>query len=165
MNDDLGELTRCYSIRFERTSKHPVDRLWLAVTSADQVSTWMGVPVRIDLRRGGEYFVQFNEQGEDALDGVIVAVEPERLLRYTWGTSVVEWRLEPNGSGTRYVFTHHGVTPRANEWEAGIAAGWHGYLLQLEEMFEGQHVTYEVAHARWQALSARYRPLVEAVLA
>ncbi|MBX6751380.1 MAG: SRPBCC domain-containing protein [Micromonosporaceae bacterium] len=42
----------------------------------------------------------------------MIAVEPERLLRYTWRNgpldTVVTWRLVPEGHGTRVLLEHHG---------------------------------------------------------
>lgn len=43
---------------------------------------------------------------------MVIAVEPERLLRYTWRNgpldTVVTWRLVPEGKGTRVLLEHHG---------------------------------------------------------
>ena len=46
----------------------------------------MTYPARIDLRVGGDYFVDFGRTHEGELDGVIVKVVPERLLRYAWAS-------------------------------------------------------------------------------
>ena len=52
--NELAELTRCYTISFERRSKHPVERLWRAITQSDEVTAWMKYSARIDLRIGGD---------------------------------------------------------------------------------------------------------------
>ncbi len=104
---DLGEISRCYTMTFERTSKHPVAKLWRSITEADEVTRWMTYPARIDLRIGGDYHVDFSRSEGGELDGVIVRVEPERTLAYVWGMSVLEWRLEPGDGGCRCTFVHH----------------------------------------------------------
>jgi len=134
---ELGELTRCYTIAFERRSKHPSERLWRAITDPGRVSKWMQYPARIDLRVGGDYFVDFSRTSPENLDGVIVRVEPERTLAYVWGVSVVEWKLEPDGSGCRYTFVHHGMPRRDVDDEEGVAAGWHLWLDDLESVLDG----------------------------
>ena len=40
----LGEITPCYTMRFERASKHPAKRLWRAITDPAEVTQWMGMP-------------------------------------------------------------------------------------------------------------------------
>ncbi len=133
---DLGVVTRCWTIRFERRSKHPVSRLWRAITDASEVGKWMGLPARIDLRVGGDYRVDF-PPGQGELDGVIVRVQTERTLAYVWGVSVVEWTLEADGDGCRYQFTHHGQPPGLVDDEAGIAAGWHAWLDDFDAHLDG----------------------------
>ena len=72
---------------------------------------------------GRAYRIDFGAGG--GLDGVIVRVQPERRLAYVWGTSVVEWTLEPEGGGCRYTLAHHGQAPApagAPSSDAGLAA-------------------------------------------
>ena len=55
MTSHLGTITPCYTVFFERQTRHSVSRLWAAITNAEETSRWMGYPVRIDLRHGGEW--------------------------------------------------------------------------------------------------------------
>jgi uncharacterized protein YndB with AHSA1/START domain len=161
---DLGTYTRCYTITFERRSKHPPARLWRAITDADDVSRWMAYPARIDLRVGGDYFVDFSRTNEGELDGVIVKLQPERLLRYAWGTSVVEWAIEPEGAGSRHVFLQTGLAFRPIPDEEGLAAGWHVWLEDLEQYLDtGAPSPDDDGRRRWAELGKLYRPLLEAV--
>src|SRR5262245_50651029 len=101
MNHDLGDITLCYTVKFDRMSKHPAKRLWQAFTDPAEISKWMDYPARVDLRPGGDYVVDFSRTNQGALDGVIVRVEPERRLTYVWGLSVCEWSLEDVSGGCR----------------------------------------------------------------
>jgi uncharacterized protein YndB with AHSA1/START domain len=141
---DLGEITRCYSLRYERRSKHSPERLWRAITDPGEVSRWMSYPARIDLRVGGDYFVDFSRTDQGSLDGVIVRIEPGQKLAYVWGLSVVEWTLEPDGDGCRYAMVHHGQAPREIPDEEGLAVGWHQFLEDF------------AAHLRGEAPSAKF---------
>ena len=62
--NELGEITRCYSLRYERRSKHSPERLWRALTDQSELSRWMSYPARVDLRVGGDYAVDFSRTGE-----------------------------------------------------------------------------------------------------
>jgi uncharacterized protein YndB with AHSA1/START domain len=161
---DLGEVTRCYTLTYRRRSKHPVARLWRAITDPDEVSRWMSYPARIDLRPGGDYFVDFSRTTEGSLDGVIVRAEPERMLTYVWGLSVHEWKLERDGDGCRYTYVHHGQPPGLVPQDEGIAAGWHVWLDDLEAYLNGIDPPADDEHARTQSLGPLYRERLDAVL-
>ena len=118
MTDRLGKITRCYTIRYDRHSKHSPSRLWAAITRADEVSAWMDYPAKIDLRVGGEWHVDFGRTGDGELAGVIVRVEPEKVLTYAWGLSMCEWTITPASDGCDYTFVHAGrrsVTSRTRK--------------------------------------------------
>lgn len=160
---DLGRITPCYTMTFERKSKHTADRLWRAITDPEEVGRWMTFPARIDLRVGGDYYVDFGRTNEGAIDGVIVRVEPGRRLAYVWGLSVLEWTIEPDASGCRYTFVHHGQPPGLVDHEEGIAAGWHVWLEDLDAHLEGETPGPDEDHARWNAARPAYRERIGSV--
>ncbi len=144
----LGEITPCYTMRFERASKHPAKRLWRAITDPAEVTQWMGMPsARIDLRVGGDYSVEFTPSEAGMLEGVIVRVEAERTLAYVWGVSVVEWTISPLDDRCRFTFVHHGQPPGMVDEEAGIAAGWHEWLDDLDTYLHGGSPEHTPARA------------------
>ncbi len=161
---DLGEITRCYTMTFERRSKHPAAKLWRSITDPGEVSKWMGYPARIDLRVGGDWYVDFSRSDAGELDGVIVRVEAERRLAYVWGLSIIEWHLEPNGDGCRYTFVHHGQPPGLVPEEEGLAAGWHGWLDDLDDHLDDVPLSTDVSHARCKDVEPRYRKAFDAAL-
>jgi uncharacterized protein YndB with AHSA1/START domain len=166
MNDELGTISICYSLQLKRRSRHSPARLWRAITTPDEVAKWMGFPAHIELRPGGDYTVDFDAANPgDKLDGVIIKAEPERLLRYAWGHSVVDWSIEPDGDGCRHTFVQAGLTPRDVADEEGLVAGWHDFLDSLDEYLDGV-ARPEAAHAtaRWEGLKVRYRPRLAEVL-
>lgn len=160
MNNDLGEITACYKMTFVRRSKHSAIRLWAAITNEDEVSKWMEAPSRIDLRVGGSWFIDF---GRSTLDGVIIRVEPERVLAYAWGRSVVEWTIEDSNEGCTYTFVHQGCEDRG-EGEEGLPAGWHNGLDQIDLHLDGQYMSKEELAADWERLKPLYRERLETAL-
>jgi uncharacterized protein YndB with AHSA1/START domain len=172
MKDDLGDITNCYTITFTRRSKHSAARLWRALTDPDEVAQWSEAPADVDLRVGGTYTLfAGNESHEEC---VIVRVEPERVLAYVWGmgrpgawgnhASVVQWTIEDEGDGCTYTFVHNGCADRG-EGEAGLAAGWHGFLDQIDKHLDGETWSKEQAVADWERLHAPYDERLNAVLA
>jgi uncharacterized protein YndB with AHSA1/START domain len=161
---ELGEITPCWTITFHRKSKHSPERLWAAITDPGFVSRWWDRgAARIDLRVGGEYYVDFADGS--TLDGTIVRLEPGRLLAYVWGMSVIEWTIEPDGEGSRYTFVDHGNRPPPEDadWTSeGVASGYHEGLDGLEALLDGS--PRQADTGGWQRLMAAYRPLIDSVM-
>jgi uncharacterized protein YndB with AHSA1/START domain len=82
MTERLGTIARSYTLRFDRHSNHPPARLWAAITRAEEVRAWMGYPAKVDLRVGGDWYVDFARTGEGELPGIIVQFETERVLTF-----------------------------------------------------------------------------------
>ncbi len=162
--NDLARIDLCYSITFDRRTRHSPSRVWNAITDPREVSRWMGYPARIDLKAGGDYFVDFERSGEGGLDGIITHFENQRLLHYCWGLSTICWELEEDDGGCRYRFVHFGQKPRLVPDEEGLAAGWHAWLEDLELYLGGGTPTHELNSPRWIELKRLYRPLLEAAL-
>ena len=92
----LGEITPCYTMRFERASKHPAKRLWRAITDPAEVTQWM---------------------------------------------------ISPLDDRCRFTFVHHGQPPGMVDEEAGIAAGWHEWLDDLDTYLHGGSPEHTPARA------------------
>ena len=157
---DLGEIFECYSIRFRRHSRHSTERLWRAITEPGEIRKWMGFESRIELRPGGDYRIDFAEQGE--LDGVIVEVQPGHLLKYVWGWSVVVWTLADDGQGCTYELVQNGLADRGED-EEGLAAGWHEFLLRIDRHLDGAYFSDAEQKQNWQSFKPAYRQMLDRV--
>lgn len=122
MTDDIGTISKCYTVTYHRASKHSAERLWHAITDPDEIAAWMGAPAKVDLRAGGAYIVDFHNDGK-GLDGVIVRVEDRVRLGYVWGWSYVEWEIEPTDAGCRYTFVQNGSPIEATTKRASRPGG------------------------------------------
>ena len=165
MSGELGDISLCYTVTFNRKSKHSAKRVWSAITNPREIGEWMGYPARVDLRVGGDWYVDFAGTNDGALPGVIVRVEPERTLAYVWGLSVVEWTLTDAPGGCSYRFVQAGLADRgADADEEGLSAGWHNFLDQLDRHLDGIHRTAAERMEEWLRLKPTYRERLDRVL-
>jgi len=165
MNDTFGEISLCYTVTFNRKSKHSARRIWAAITDSREVAQWMDYPARIDLRVGGDWNIDFSSTHQGGLPGVIVRVEPEHVLTYVWGLSVVEWTLDDAPDGCSYRFVHAGLADRGVDAdEEGLSAGWHDFLDQLDHHLDGVHLQREARQANWHRLKPTYRESLDRTL-
>jgi uncharacterized protein YndB with AHSA1/START domain len=171
MTDELGDVTKSYTITFHRRSKHSAARVWRALTDPDEVERWTEAPAKVDLRVGGSY-VLFAEADEPEAC-VIVQIEPEHVLTYVWGlsnppawgrrASVVQWTIDgdEDGDGCTLTFVHNGCADRG-DGEEGLAAGWHGFLDQLDGHLDGTTISADEGKEIWER---RHEPYLERLTA
>jgi uncharacterized protein YndB with AHSA1/START domain len=140
--DGAGERV---SVLLRRSYDAPVGDVWDAVTQPDRIKRWL-MPVSGDLRVGGTFQLEGNAGGE------ILACEPPRLLRATFGdpNSIVEVRLTPQGDGDTVLELEHTVPIEIAQSGAGamwVGPGWDGALLGLGLFLRGEAVGDPVAAA------------------
>jgi uncharacterized protein YndB with AHSA1/START domain len=145
-------------VRFERHLSHPRERVWRAVTEADELAKWF--PARPEIsgerRVGAQLTIVYPENVEPPDSGEIVELDEPRLFAFTWRSSeqepqLLRFELEPDGEGTRLVFTHE--LPRPDS--AKVAAGWQLCLDDLEAALDGEPRT-EFPEGRWVELHEEY---------
>ena len=103
------------ALRFEVTVPAPVDEVWAAFTTKEGLQTWLWKDVRVDLRPGGDWIVQYTPTATGG--GTILslaprheiairALAPERFpaVRQTGTTAVFRFAV---------VFLKSAATPRA----------------------------------------------------
>jgi uncharacterized protein YndB with AHSA1/START domain len=145
-NDSIASMETIYRLDWERSYPQSLERVWQAISSAEEISAWMKFPTQLEPRVGGKIHIEFSAEG--SLEGIVCNFEPSHLLIYTWGDSLVNWKLEGDATETRLHFSHVGVRP---DLLAGLGAGWHGFLSQLED-----HLVGTARPDRYKDLKARY---------
>jgi len=128
----------------------PPEAVFRALTDPGELARWWGSPDlyqtedwKVDLRPGGSWSCQARSaEGSSEVRGQYLAVEPPRLLEYTWEPSWEQYRqtvirctLEPVPGGTRVSVLHRGFT--AEESTRGHADGWTRVLGWLAGRFGG----------------------------
>ena len=113
----------------------PPERVWEYFTRPEAIVRWMGEYALLEPEPGGQFTVDV--QGAP-VRGRFLRLKPPHRLLFSWGyagsdrlppgTSTVEVRLTPDGSGTRVDLEHRDL-PSAEQ--PGHATGWTHYLARL----------------------------------
>ncbi len=122
------------TVRVERHYPHPIEKVWRAVTTADELGAWFPSPVEIDLRVGGALCFTAFPDG-DAATGTVEALDPPRLVAFTWGADRLTFELAPTPDGTVFVLTH-AFDDRAGA--PSFATGWESCLGGLRHVLRGE---------------------------
>jgi uncharacterized protein YndB with AHSA1/START domain len=91
--------------RFERRLRHRPEKVWRALTEADELSKWF--PARVEGKREKGAPLRFRFQGEEPdAEGRVTEWEPPRVFAYTMGAETHRWELSPlPEDGCLLVFT------------------------------------------------------------
>jgi uncharacterized protein YndB with AHSA1/START domain len=125
-------------IRKEVTIGVPRERVWAALTEADQLVKWFPTKdATVDLRPGGELYLEWEDMSST---GVFDEIEPPDRLVYRWHpagadhpATTVEFTLaDPgDGSGTVLTVVERGFAQLPPESRTGNVEGWTSELQEL----------------------------------
>lgn len=125
----------------EREFPFPPEKLWRALTQPHLIEEWL---MKNDFKPVLDH--RFNLRGDwgGVLDCKVLAVEPHKMLSYTWDfahddaaynlQSVVTFTLTPTGAGTRLRMEQAGFRPDQKQAHGGAKAGWQQFLAKLEQL-------------------------------
>ena len=151
-----------YELRFERRLAHPVAKVWRALTEPEHLQPWFPATVDLDLTPGAKVRFELLPEAqawhgiadEDMVSyGEIVAVDPPRLLEYTWSGETLRWELEPTADGCRLRLTNV-FDDRAIAADDG--AGWHVGLEALNAALDGRDIDRRALFERADKMSGTY---------
>lgn len=139
MEASLTQAGERYTLALERRLSHSPAKVWRVVTEKELLHQWfpahvigdwkVGAPLRFEFQRG-----EGDDLSDEELSGEVLAVEPERLLEFRWGTHVLRCELVPDGDGCRLLFSENFEDP---SWGARNAAGWELCFQNFQELIEG----------------------------
>lgn len=133
--------------------KAPVAQVWRAWTTSDGIVEFFAPEAHVDARPDGRFGIIIDPYGAPGMQGAddmrVLAVEPEKMLSFTWNAppqlaqarqqrTVVVLRFAPEGEATRLNLTHLGWGS-TGQWPAARAyfeKAWPKVLLQLQQRFE-----------------------------
>jgi uncharacterized protein YndB with AHSA1/START domain len=132
-------------IRIDHLYAQPPSAVWKALTEPELHARWWAAG---DIRPvvGHRFDLDMGKWGKQPCE--VLAVEPERLLRYRFATStldtVITWELVPEGAGTRLTLTHEGFdldSPLGRQAFEGMRPGWPKVLERLNVVLGGDGPT------------------------
>ena len=107
--------------------------VWRVLTEPELIAGWWAPASAIRAELGHRFTLDMGSYGVQQCE--VIAVEPERLLSYTFAEGVLDttltWTLTPEGAGTRLALCHDGFdldSTLGREAREGMGAGW-GFLL------------------------------------
>jgi len=128
-------------IQLDHYYDHPASSVWRALTDPKLLAGWWAAG---DIRPvvGHRFELDMGPWGRQPCE--VLAVEPERLLRYSFATGTLDttitWRLAAEGTGTRLTLTHEGFnldSPMGRSALEGMKPGWPQVLARLEGVLRG----------------------------
>ena len=93
----------------------PRERAWELVTEPEEMETWLAEDVEFEPEEGAPLRI-------DERDGVVEHVTEEERIVFTWGDSIVEWRLDDHPDGTRFAVTEHRFADDGAVWGPKLQA-------------------------------------------
>ncbi|MFG2818952.1 SRPBCC domain-containing protein [Kitasatospora sp. NPDC048365] len=123
------------TIELDRFLPHPPAKVWHALTDPRTHARWWAAgDIRAEV--GHRFTLDMGPWGEQPCE--VLAVEPERLLRYSFAEDTLDttltWRLVPEGTGTRLLLEHAGFdldSPLGRSALDGMGHGWPHVLDRL----------------------------------
>jgi uncharacterized protein YndB with AHSA1/START domain len=154
-----------YTVRFERELAHPPAKVWRALTERELLRKWFPSDVLGGWDVGSKLQFVFPDEvagivDDDDTRGEVLAMEPGRLLEFSWGpSSVMRIELAPDGAGSRLILSE---TIDDGSLAARQAAGWEVCLASLASVLLIQEPA-ESASDAWKAPFDRYMAKFEPV--
>lgn len=127
--------------RGEIVIEAPVERVWQALTEAEELEAWFPLDARVEPGLGGRIQMSWGHEYDEGLR--IEVWDPPRHLRTTWGwggerPQITDYHLQgTDGSTTLRVVTSG--FPEGTEWDdivEGTRLGWFFELQQLKHYLE-----------------------------
>jgi uncharacterized protein YndB with AHSA1/START domain len=157
VNGSLHTIEGRSVLRFERRLAHPPEKVWRAITEAEELAGWFPAEMQGERKAGAPIRFVFGNDEAPPQDGEITEFDRPRLFAYTWSDSVLRWELRPDPAGCLLVFTH---TFDERPSAASLATGWDTCLDGLDRVLSGR--TEPVALGGKLAATRRYRTRHEA---
>jgi len=104
------------SIKLERRYRHPIKRVWRALTDRAAIGEWGMKTDDFEPRVGAKFVLRGepNRYWRGFVECEVVECIPEKVLAYTWRgnekepLTLVRFLLEADGDGTKLSFEHSG---------------------------------------------------------
>jgi uncharacterized protein YndB with AHSA1/START domain len=122
------------SVVVEQEIPFPPEKIWRALTQPHLIEEWL---MKNDFKPVANHQFKFRADW-GAVDCQVLAVEPDKMLSYTWVAygleSVVTWTLTPSSTGTRLRMEQSGFRTDQQQAYQGAKGGWQRFFAALERV-------------------------------
>jgi uncharacterized protein YndB with AHSA1/START domain len=122
------------SVVVEREMPFPPEKIWRALTQPHLIEEWL---MKSDFELVVGHDFKFRADW-GAVDCQVLAIEPHRMLSYTWSAfglaSVVTWTLTPTSTGTHLRMEQSGFGADQEQAYQGARYGWKKFVADLEKV-------------------------------
>lgn len=128
-------------LRFERRFKHPVAKVWRAITEPAEMAHWFPAAVEAELTVGAPMTFTFPDSAplEGTRGGEVLELDPPKVYAFRWNKDVLRFELVPDGEGCVLYFTQTLGGGGLGRLAAGRnAAGWDHCLAALDAGLDGR---------------------------
>jgi uncharacterized protein YndB with AHSA1/START domain len=141
-----------WQLRFTRTLRHPVEKVWRAITEPEHLAHWFPSTIEGERAPGAPLTFAFPGAVVDPIEGEVLAYDPPSRFELRWGTDVLRIELRPVDGGTELT-----LVDVLDDVGKGVrdAAGWHTCLDALEENLSGSLSAREHL-GRWAEVQPGY---------
>ncbi len=116
----------------EHVFSHAIDKVWNAITKAEEISAWF-IKADFKAEKGFKYTftAEPNEKGCTVISGEVKEATPYKLA-YTWvlpNTNIetlVTWQLESTKEGTKLNLEHSGISNYEGETAVAMFNNFNG---------------------------------------
>jgi uncharacterized protein YndB with AHSA1/START domain len=124
--------TETRAVVVEREMPFPPEKIWRALTQPHLIEEWL---MKNDFKPVANHQFKFRADW-GAVDCQVVAVEPNKLLSYTWAAygleSLVTWTLTSTNTGTHLRMEQSGFRTDQQQAYQGAKGGWQRFWAALE---------------------------------
>jgi len=132
-------------IRREVVIDAPIEKVWRAISSQEEIAKWFGDISEVELRRGGAARFGWTEY-ESVSEAVVEVVDEPHRFAYRWAldsnkpfeeslTTLVEFTLEPRGSGTHLTLVESGFAELPDvQYQEHFGTNSDGWDSELEDL-------------------------------
>lgn len=157
MNVTLREHDGRAMLRLERRLAHPVEKVWRAVTTPEDIAHWFPATLEYDQHVGAPIVFSFPHEEVESSNGQVVELDPPRVFAFLWDAELMRIELTPDGpNGCLLVFTHiFDDRPGA----ASFATGWSVCLDALRMLLDDRPVDVP---GGWDGMHDQHEAFIEA---
>ena len=144
-----------YVLRYERRLRHPIEKVWAALTEPARMEEWWARAAVLELTEGGRARIEWLNSDAVA-EGRITRLEPPHTIEFDTDIhGSLLWELRPHDDGTHLTLTVVNDIPE--EYRTSVMAGWHVHIDFLEDALDGKPVDWpNWPEDRWAELNEYY---------